>query len=592
MGSCGAMKTSPTAWSRTAILAERGWFLILSATALLACCGGPSGPPDSSPAPQSGQDVLADLGDTGQASDAGAPGLVVKLDVLLVVRARPSMVRVQHQLALGATAFVQALQAGIAKGGSAQLDLRAAVVSTDQLPRKEGGAWLYAGQPGKGGVAPGIASVETRYKPCQTDGDCSVSSCEPVPSGANVHSAMCKQASGGCIDYPGLSGGSWSCAGLAEPALTGNCSVRTVCRRKCASDADCDVGGKAAAGQVKYQCAMANFMLGCIATPATDGCGQDFTPYLAGDSLAKLNCAVSVGYGLGSASPREGGLGAALAALEPSSPSCGACGTQGCACLAKDFVRSDAHLLVIVVSNEDDCSLSPALEAKLKGFASDPANLTAEFNKLWPHEEFRQCGLMDDPTSGNTALAEGYCNWLKWQDKVAGKPQRTCPEDCALAGLTSQQAAQCKAKSAETMAVVKAQFGLLSAGRELADWRLASTKEISARLMALKPALHGAPKLLLATLVGASIAEGAQARQLDAAAYYGQRLIEAANMEPVGSAVCVSPYGPLSLGARYAAASDALGENGYLQNLCDPAGVAAALGNIANWASERILAGQ
>lgn len=582
----------------TAVMGRRYWQsqspcavapLLIFLAAASACGQGESA---DEAAAQASSDSAADqaLGDA--AANPGVQGKTTKLDVLFVVGANPSMERTQRRLALASDAFIKALHTSMALASEGKLDVQAAAISSQQLPRRFNGQWLLPGQPQMGQNYPGPGGQEAYFKPCKKDEDCAIPGCEPLPSDFSIHSPMCQQASGGCIPYPALPGGNWMCIAKTSPALTGTCSVVTTCVRTCNSDQDCSKSGSAVWGQGTDFCSKAYTFSKCLPSPATEGCPTTQVSMMAGDKLSNLRCALTVGMGVGTFGDREGGLSAALAALEATSHTCKACASLGCTCLAKDLLRADAHLLVVIVTNEEDCSMSPALDAALGQFASDPEKMKAEFYKMWPAADFNLCRVTDDPTSLNHALAAGYCNWQKWQDKKAGKAPQACPEDCAAPGLTAAQVVECEVKSAKTMQAVRAQFGLQSTDPKLADWRLADPTVMAARLAALKPGSDGATKVMLAAIVGASTASTSQGKYLDAAAYYGHMLVDAYTAASLRTYLCESPDGKVLLGSRYAAATAALGKNGFLQNLCAPSGLGPALANIAAWSVERIQAGK
>lgn len=73
-------------------------------------------------------------------------------------------------------------------------------------------------------------------------------------------------------------------------------------------------------------------------------------PWLARPHLNDLRCLVSVGVNQESCYKYEQGLGAAWAALDPIGPN---------ALQSAGFLRPEAHLAILIVSDEDDCSVAP-----------------------------------------------------------------------------------------------------------------------------------------------------------------------------------------------------------------------------------------
>jgi hypothetical protein len=267
----------------------------------------------------------------------------VKLDVLLVVDDTGGMC--WHQMAL-----TQAVEGFLAKLGQASGDVRVAVTTTDV--RSEGFRGAFR------------TDHATNYEPA-----CQVNRVRECTVDAE------------CAGLEAEFGPGWECTwegGQINLTVNDNGSVNSRCHKACATDAACtSVFGSA------FHCSLATpGAVGCQPTPPVEGCPEAVGPVLTGADVAKLGCLVNVGNGGSHEKNLEGGLKAALLALERGNDPCtspspnvcrlftperlataaGTCPERLAACgehLAPgepDFLRDDAWLLVVFLTNEDDCS--------------------------------------------------------------------------------------------------------------------------------------------------------------------------------------------------------------------------------------------
>ncbi|MCA9518005.1 MAG: hypothetical protein KC635_23860, partial [Myxococcales bacterium] len=158
---------------------------------------------------------------------------------------------------------------------------------------------------------------------------------------------------GMCADA--LGDGMWACRGYQSDVCleNPNGSTNTSCRRRCTTDAECQafllddraICQKLSANALDW---------GCIVPPPTEGCdGVPSTgkPWVERPHLNELRCLASVGVNQESRCFKyEQGLAAAWAAIEPLGPN---------AVQSSEFLRRDAHLALLIVSDEDDCSVAP-----------------------------------------------------------------------------------------------------------------------------------------------------------------------------------------------------------------------------------------
>ena len=226
-----------------------------------------------------------------------------------------------------------------------------------------------------------------------------------------------------CVVEPDGSGtcqGVWSCEGDAAnlDALcieNPNGTTNTSCKRLCTSDEQC----QELFNDERYICqtlSATDNVGGCLLPPATDGCPEELPPFLTSENLHLFPCLATVGVNQLKCYNYEQGLGAALAALDPSDRNyistdipCSSAEGEGCpepmtdawaeaaernwgmtdnsercqdpkACKEKDgancdicrhvshlecvdgycrgpnygFLREDAYLVIVFVSDEDD----------------------------------------------------------------------------------------------------------------------------------------------------------------------------------------------------------------------------------------------
>lgn len=259
------------------------------------------------------------------------------LDVLFVVDNSVSMCKQQSDLSVAVGALVLAL-------GDAGVDLRAAVVTTDGLSESERGAFHCAlPKP----FPPNCLEREPCV--CLDDADC----VEALGAGW-----VCEPPSQG-----------------AQYLTNANGSVNASCRYSCTTDEECTAKFGPAAECVAPGGDLS--LRGCLLPPPVDGCPSDVpcTVSSADGTLDQLRCLMVPG-ALQDKNPQlEQGLIAGVWALDRTP----APGAPDRAAQATAFLREGAWLLVVFVSDEEDCSLGSA-------------SLVLE---LW-----QVCGLQGDTGSG------------------------------------------------------------------------------------------------------------------------------------------------------------------------------------------------
>ena len=274
--------------------------------------GGPGGPDGSAGADGSGADAGADV--------QQAPSQL-KIDIVWVIDDSTTLCQEQANTSRTFDRLLAGLRAGDPKA-----DLRTAVVRTDVL---EGRARFNA-EPRPHGPTCRVRSV----KPCLQHSECT----------ETIH------------EYPPLPGApgqsTWDCSwSMTDPKwmVTENGSVATRCTLICDSDEACQtVYGP------DYTCRPEG---GLVSEP---GCWVAPTPCPALlpavirideelDNADLFECVAQVGTGTTFTADLEQGLNAALLALQAGGPN---------ADQAEALLRDDAALLIVFISDEDDCSLN------------------------------------------------------------------------------------------------------------------------------------------------------------------------------------------------------------------------------------------
>jgi hypothetical protein len=293
----------------------------------------------------------------------------VKVDFLWVIDNSSSMCQEQASLATAFDDFIDKVESFVA------LDYRIAVVTTDVKSKGHKGQFRHH-----------LAS-ESPFA-C---GEIKIQPCFPLEGGDDT----CEEAFGN----------HWICHGYSGDFTnrTVNCNgtINSECRKICSADAECDeefFGEEAAKAcladpsQCKYKCVMPGGTdpkaSACVLRPQTQGCPstEDMkgkmlqktgtVPYMTmSNARALFKCVGTVGADQGFNANWEQGIQASLLALDKN----GINAEQ-----AKAFLRDDAYLVVVYVSDEDDCS-------------------SANPNSLIP-DDYGQCMCLKDSTEGGPLL--------------------------------------------------------------------------------------------------------------------------------------------------------------------------------------------
>lgn len=249
----------------------------------------------------------------------------VKIDFLWVMDNSASMCDEQVALAENFKSFTGQLTEQF------ELDARLAVVTMDMLcPPDNPEIKASNGEFSRIPATNFPPSCQRRVrKICTTDDDCANLDCQQFGNCDEPGEWICEQKSPlpMCMTHP-------------------NGSINTECKRRCASDEEC----QAVFQDERYFCQQPSGNQadwGCVLPPQTSECPTEMPAYLDSTNLDLFPCAATVGVNQLKCYAYEQGLASAYGALNPTGPN----KEQ-----SKDFLRDDAYLVIVFVSDEDDCS--------------------------------------------------------------------------------------------------------------------------------------------------------------------------------------------------------------------------------------------
>ena len=503
------------------------------------------------------------------------------IDMLLVIDHSSSMCQEQRTVAKGAEALVQQLSEQATQLGWSGADLLVAVTTVQQVPDakviKKIGQFVHAPA-----MALPPSCIEKVKQPCLKDGDCAAPICFPY-EGFDPEAPMCPKDGKKCLTPQALPPGKWFCKANVETPQTNtnvNCSVNTSCQLRCTVDADCypHFEPTVPKGQHKVFCNTVVTPAGCMFPPETTSCppAQDLPAVIhqAADVAANpdgtlpansasnlLRCNATVGANQEPESLFEGGLRSAWRALDPTGPNCprDELGNPKGSCQFEQLVRPNAFLVVVVVSDDDDCSLSFALDPSIGNIETEEERL--QFDKLYAKDLQRSCQSLGASDADNADLLAGKCQLLQAQYIVAGMPPLTCPRDCdklaAQGGLPYQNCRDLADQSIDALLTV-------TQGTLLRNWRFAPVAAFVNRYRTLKadPA-----QVVFAAVTGDSLFLDPHAKLRDRASYYATVAGKLAGGQ--SPYICTGANGESGYGQRYNRVAQAFGCHGVRRNLCD-----------------------
>lgn len=248
----------------------------------------------------------------------------IPIDFLWVVDNSTSMCQEQFSLTKSFTQFTDALDQFF------EIDPRIAVTTVDANCEPDGvnvfSKGLFNTRPNR--VFP-PACYEERRVECRTDDDCANLDCELY---------------GQC----GPNQAEWVCKTTPQEVcmVNPNGSINTRCQRTCSSNEDC----QQFYSDNTFECKQpAGQPTGCLRPPDTADCPDTLPAVLTKDNIDLFRCNASVGVTQLNCLRYEQQLRSGLLAIDP---------TGRNADQAKSFLRDDAYLVIIFVTDEEDCSVA------------------------------------------------------------------------------------------------------------------------------------------------------------------------------------------------------------------------------------------
>ncbi|MEY3012810.1 MAG: hypothetical protein RIT45_1545 [Pseudomonadota bacterium] len=533
----------------------------------------------------------------------------VKLDFLWVVDHSASMCQEQRDLAKGFQSFITKLQS------LGSIDAQMAVVTVQQVPDKTDikvvGRFMH-----RPATALPANCMERVRLPCINDSQCSTPYNFTFPT--TTDGTLCSPNPMPVANS--FTSGKWQCVGPdAKDVANTNCSINSYCEARCSdtkNHTDCralfepDVpkdkqrikcvvpGGGANTGNA-----------GCLYPPESEGCppADQLPAVLKADQLDLFRCNATLGAGQSLEAGFEGGFRSAWVALDPDGPNCNydacvahlrSCCVDGgewcksdqndakCAkdkaefceelkdetkCQNRALLRDDAYLVIVFVSDDDDCSVDPAINPLDKKFVTK--------------EDWGVCQKIGDAKAGNQELNEGNCEFRR--SKNAGV---YCPSDCVPGATTKDPSGKlkcpngCKDGSPEQATCQEA----VEAGRSSWVRKKAAFPPVGEWVNRFKSLKNDPARVIVASIAGDTIdADAGTQTGRDRVNYYRSSFADVASKQT--PYICEGARGEAGYGSRYIEMATSFRENGVVQNICKGADFGSALENIATTILKRVI---
>jgi hypothetical protein len=253
----------------------------------------------------------------------------------------------------------------------------------------------------------------------------------------------------------------------------------------------------------------------------------------------------------------QGGLRTAWLALDPDGPNCpkDGAGKPTADCQHKRLLRQEAELVIVVMSNGNDCSVS--LDIPLAYGTKEEVDTT---HSILPVDDWVSCQFGGDKSGVYPALVEAKCAVAK-----AINPKTTCPSECELFAEGSP---------AKTSCLEDAAAGLTKYGKADPRFELATTFVSKFKGLKAKP-----DQVYFAALTGKSNVDStkAEAHNADIAAYYKSYALDQ------GPYLCTGTLGSAGFGRRYLEVADAFSSNGFSASLCTETDLKPTMTLLADW---------
>lgn len=534
----------------------------------------------------------------------------VKLDFLWVIDSSASMCQEQRDLAKGFQTFITKLQS------IGSIDAQMAVVSVQQAPGKDDikvvGRFLH-----EAATALPASCLERVRMPCQSDGQCSkafdfgfpiktdstLCSVDPMPV-ANPYDA-----------------GKWTCVAptSASDITNLNCSVNSYCEARCTdikNHSDCRAlfEKDVPADKQRIRCVVPGggtnvASAGCLYPPESEGCPppDQLPAVLKADQLDLFRCNATVGARQSFEAGFEGGFRSAWVALDPKGPNCdydacvahlrSCCANNDswckdekndakCAkdkaefceelkdeknCQAKSLLRDDAYLVIVFVSDDDDCSMD---------LQYNPLDKSITTKEVWG-----RCQTEGDGLAGNAALNEGNCEFKRGKDANV-----YCPSDCLPGATTKDSSGKLKCANGCVEGSAEHTACVAKVAEKATSYRKANKAfaPVGSFVNLFKSLKSDPARVIVAAIVGDSTdADTPLALHRDRVNFYHSSFKDIAGKQT--PYVCSGKRGEAGYGSRYVQMAEAFRENGVVQNICKGSDFGAALENIATTILKRVV---
>ncbi|MFZ4578785.1 MAG: hypothetical protein ACOYOB_10365 [Myxococcota bacterium] len=541
--------------------------------------------PDGAVESDAATDALPPTDATGDA-EVAQPG-PRKVDFLWVIDHSSSMCQEQRALAKGIDQFVAGLQA------QGTIDAQMAVVTVQQIADL-GGPTVATNQVKHVGQFMHAAAtsfppncMERVRIPCSSDDTCAQASVTHLFSPLGP-SSMCPASGTTTMANPLGAVPGWKCnkPSTVQKLTNQNCSINSYCEKRCTSDTECRelFEPTVPVAERRSICYVPGGttpeQAGCMFPPDTQDCpAPDQLPAVlksnpvdaAGQPAGKSNldyfkCLATLGAGTSTESKFEGGLRSAWHALDPNGPNCpkDGSGQPTADCQNRQLLRDDADLVLVFVSDDDDCSVDLGVELPNLNAADKKANLA-----FVSTEDRDHCNLLGDAAGANQGLNEGNCEFRKVTD-----PSLTCLSDCVGLPLGSQQHQTC---------VTAAEVAVGASVKK--DARFAPVAVFVDKFRSLKA---DPSRVRVAVVTGDSLYQGGATaaatewqKRVDIAQFYRAAMKDTAPGQ--APYVCGGRRGESAFGARYLELARLFGDNGFVQNICKSEAFTDGLTSMAAW---------
>ncbi len=367
-----------------------------------------------------------------------------------------------------------------------------------------------------------------------------------------------------------------------------NGSINSYCQRHCSFDTECQklLGNQSAICYTPGGTAGDPKTSGCMLPPNTKDCPDVLPSVVKNDQLDLFHCIATVGASSSVQSGFEGGLRSAWIALDPAGANCpggpsiddgNGKSIKNPDCQFAQLVRDDAYLVIVVVSDDDDCSV----DLKISLAYESPDEKIA-VKAILPTEDWNSCQSKGDAVGGNRRVNEGNCLYTKSKQPIPADYK--CPADCVVGAADYDACVAAAELNVQKNRAVDPRFAPVSDFvNRFRGLKSDQAKVIFAAITGDSPAQAfqgGKPQFDKA---GSAVADDAQ-KVTDASAFYkALRHNISARQAPY---VCAGRNGESGYGSRYIEMASGFGQNGMVANICND-DLSATLNDLATFLATR-----